>query len=69
MNDVVVTVPASFQSKQRDDTMRACNLAGLKINGHRLLDEPCAAFIDYASRVENSASFIPRFTLFSAPVA
>ena len=54
MNDVVVTVPASFQSKQRDDTMRACNLAGLKINGHRLLDEPCAAFIDYASRVENS---------------
>lgn len=54
MDDVVVTVPASFQSKQRDDTMRACNLAGLNINGHRLLDEPCAAFIDYASRLEKT---------------
>jgi molecular chaperone DnaK len=53
INDIVVTVPASFQSKQRIDTMEACNLAGLKINGHRLLDEPCAAFIDYASRHKN----------------
>lgn len=54
VDNVVVTVPASFQSKQREDTMKACQLAGLNINGHRLLDEPCAAFIDYASRHDQS---------------
>lgn len=52
--NVVVTVPASFQMRQRQDTMEACKRAGLRVDGHRLLDEPCAAFIDFASR--NAAS-------------
>lgn len=52
--EVVVTVPASFQMLQRQDTLLACQRAGLEVSGGRLLDEPCAAFIDYISR--NSAS-------------
>jgi len=52
--NVVVTVPASFQMRQRQDTLEACKRAGLRVDGHRLLDEPCAAFIDFACR--NAAS-------------
>lgn len=47
---VVVTVPASFQMLQRQDTLLACKQAGLEVDGGRLLDEPCAAFIDYITR-------------------
>jgi molecular chaperone DnaK (HSP70) len=43
----VVTVPASFQAPQRDDTRKAAELAGIQIGGGDLLDEPIAAFIDY----------------------
>jgi len=43
----VVTVPASFQVPQRNDTLRAAELAGLKLEQGDLLDEPVAAFIDY----------------------
>lgn len=50
--DVVVTVPASFQTAQRTETVRACALAGLDVGGGRLLDEPVAAFIDYAYRYD-----------------
>ena len=38
----IVTVPASFNTDQRNDTLRAAKLAGLK--NVRLLDEPTAAF-------------------------
>lgn len=44
---VVVTVPASFQANQRQDTLAAAQVAGLKLSGGDLLDEPVAAFIDY----------------------
>lgn len=47
---VMVTVPASFQLPQREDTLRAARLAGLNIERTALLDEPIAAFIDYTGR-------------------
>lgn len=43
----VVTVPASFQTPQRDDTVRAALNAGLHLSDGELLDEPVAAFLDY----------------------
>lgn len=49
---VVVTVPASFQATQRAETACACASAGLDVSGGRLLDEPVAAFIDYAYRYD-----------------
>ena len=54
---IVVTVPASFQTAQRADTLRAAELAGINITGHDLLDEPVAAFIDYL--VTNKNAFKP----------
>ena len=44
----VVTVPASFQAAQRRDTLEAAQLAGIDLTPGALLDEPIAAFIDYA---------------------
>lgn len=42
-----VTVPASFQTAQREDTLKAAALAKLAVRGGDLLDEPIAAFIGY----------------------
>jgi molecular chaperone DnaK len=42
-----VTVPASFQTAQRDETFKAASLAQLNVRGGDLLDEPVAAFIGY----------------------
>lgn len=47
ISKVVVTVPASFQVAQRQDTLKAAALAGLNLAGGELLDEPVAAFLDY----------------------
>lgn len=44
---VVVTVPASFQAAQRQDTLRSAESAGLQLAAGDLLDEPVAAFLDY----------------------
>jgi molecular chaperone DnaK len=49
IDHVVVTIPASFQLTQRADTIAAAREAGLELDGENLLDEPIAAFIDYAS--------------------
>jgi molecular chaperone DnaK (HSP70) len=43
----VITVPASFQANQRNDTQAAAGFAGIDIQGGRFIDEPIAAFIDY----------------------
>jgi molecular chaperone DnaK (HSP70) len=43
----VVTVPASFQINQREDTIAAAKLAGLSLANYDLLDEPVAALTDY----------------------
>jgi molecular chaperone DnaK (HSP70) len=43
---VVVTVPASFQADQRQDTIQAARLAGIDLTPGQLLDEPIAPFID-----------------------
>lgn len=42
-----VTVPASFQLAQRNDTIRAANNAAISLTSGELLDEPIAAFISY----------------------
>jgi molecular chaperone DnaK (HSP70) len=44
---VVVTVPASFQTAQRRDTIEAGRLAQIELVGGDLVDEPVAAFLDY----------------------
>jgi molecular chaperone DnaK (HSP70) len=44
----IVTVPASFQTAQRTDTLKAAEKSGIKIEGGDLLDEPVAAFLCYA---------------------
>jgi len=44
---VVVTVPASFQSAQRLDTVKAAQAAGVPLGPGDLLDEPVAAFLNH----------------------
>jgi molecular chaperone DnaK len=43
----VISVPASFQASQRNDTLRAADLAGIRLEDGDLIDEPIAAFLDY----------------------
>lgn len=57
-DDVVITVPASFDSDQRSDTLEAARLAGFKLENddgtprNILLDEPRAALYDFVNRQE-----------------
>lgn len=44
---VVVTVPASFQLTQRQDTIKAAESAGIELKGQDLMAEPVAAFLDF----------------------
>ncbi|MDA7873798.1 Hsp70 family protein, partial [Rhodopirellula sp.] len=46
VDQLVVTVPASFNANQRRETIRAANLAEMDLTGGACLDEPVAAFID-----------------------
>lgn len=51
----LITVPASFNSAQRSDTLRAARLAGFK--DVELLDEPTAAFYYYFNSLRDTDSF------------
>ncbi|MEM2112000.1 MAG: Hsp70 family protein [Candidatus Bathyarchaeia archaeon] len=46
----VITVPASFQSPQRRDIIRAAEMAGFPVDEQNLFDEPNAALLAYMNR-------------------
>jgi len=50
-NDVIVTVPASFQANQRNDVMNAIAYSRIKQEPNMLIDEPNAAFIGYLNQL------------------
>ncbi|RKT79421.1 tetratricopeptide repeat protein [Terracoccus luteus] len=47
---VVVTVPASFQLTQREDTAKAALESGIGLKAYDLMDEPVAAFLTFAAQ-------------------
>lgn len=49
---VVVTVPASFNAAQRQDTLKAAQAAGFEVEEGDFLDEPVAAFLNYLANPE-----------------
>lgn len=56
---VVVTVPASFQLHQRQDTVKAAKTAGLDLKPWDLLDEPTAALLHYLDGTERRLDDLP----------
>lgn len=54
-DSTVVTVPASFQAPQRQDTIEAAEMGGIRLEDGALLDEPIAAFIAYLTDRGRSA--------------
>ena len=47
LRSIVVTVPASFQTAQRDETFAAAAHAGFDLLRTQLFDEPLSAFLDF----------------------
>ena len=45
IEEAVITVPAYFYSKEREDTLKAAELAGIKVK--KIIDEPNAAVLAY----------------------
>lgn len=57
IEDLVITVPAYFNSVQREQTMAAAELAGIRVS--RLVNEPTAAALAYGlQNLEEETSFI-----------
>jgi molecular chaperone DnaK (HSP70)/tetratricopeptide (TPR) repeat protein len=57
----VVTVPASFQTAQRHDTVSAAQRAGITLGDGELLDEPIAAFLGYlAEYAQDEDDILPQ---------
>jgi molecular chaperone DnaK len=55
----IVTVPASFDSRQREATLEAAELAGFDRDQITLLDEPTAAILDYViKQIRRRVSYI-----------
>ena len=56
INDIVITVPASFDSEMRSKTIEAARIAGIKVKNDDgspreiLLDEPRAVLYDFVNR-------------------
>lgn len=55
---VVVTVPASFQAAQRQDTVSAAERAGIPLSDGDLLDEPVAAFLAYLAEAGSASDHL-----------
>ena len=53
VSKTVITVPASFQPAQKQDTMDAASIAGITLDDGCLLDEPIAALFGYLSSQKN----------------
>lgn len=51
LENTIITVPASFQANQRNDVIKAANMAKIKISDQMLIDEPNAAFLGYFNRL------------------
>lgn len=51
---VVVTVPASFETRQREETVHGASLAGIDIAPGELLDEPVAIFVESMTNESSS---------------
>lgn len=51
LDNAIITVPASFQVNQRQDTIRAAEIGGITTSQQMLIDEPNAAFLGYFNRL------------------
>lgn len=54
---IIITVPASFGSTQRNDTIKSAKKAKINIDEGSLIDEPNAAFIAYIKETEQNRIF------------
>lgn len=54
LDNVIITVPASFQANQRKDTIKAAAIAKIKAQENMLIDEPNAAFLGYFNRLSKT---------------
>ena len=59
----IITIPASFQSSQRRDTLIAARMAGWDVGANCLLDEPNAALLAYMNRRHVTQRWHPEETV------